>query len=177
MKKKLLAVLASGALMLGVVSVSHALTYTYATDVRWDAGTAVSLSDDAGSRYNQTSALGAPNGNTSTNKDFLSLGIGGVVVFDFGVDFKAAAIVFETTGGNRLTYNLETANVFVADSSFSAVFNALTASNGQATITDLSTLTSIGTINNMSFFASIHPPGFHTHSPRHGVLNWFVNVS
>jgi hypothetical protein len=29
----------------------------------------------------------------------------------------------------------------------------------------------------VSFFASIHPPGFHTHSPRHGVLNWFVNVS
>jgi hypothetical protein len=29
----------------------------------------------------------------------------------------------------------------------------------------------------MSFFTSIHPPGFHTHSPRHGVLNWFVNVS
>ncbi len=29
----------------------------------------------------------------------------------------------------------------------------------------------------LSFFASIHPPGFQTHSPRHGVLNWFVNVS
>jgi conjugal transfer mating pair stabilization protein TraN len=29
----------------------------------------------------------------------------------------------------------------------------------------------------MSFFTSIHPPGFQTHSPRHGVLNWFVNVS
>ena len=29
----------------------------------------------------------------------------------------------------------------------------------------------------LSFFTSIHPPDFHTHSPRHGVLNWFVNVS
>ena len=29
----------------------------------------------------------------------------------------------------------------------------------------------------VSFFTSIHPPDFHTHSPRHGVLNWFVNVS
>jgi methyl-accepting chemotaxis protein len=31
--------------------------------------------------------------------------------------------------------------------------------------------------DNMSFFTSIHPLGFQTHSPRHGVLNWFVNVS
>ena len=29
----------------------------------------------------------------------------------------------------------------------------------------------------LSFFTSIHPPGFQTHSPRHGVLNCFVNVS
>ncbi len=29
----------------------------------------------------------------------------------------------------------------------------------------------------VSFFTSIHPPVFHTHSSRHGVLNWFVNVS
>jgi len=29
----------------------------------------------------------------------------------------------------------------------------------------------------LSFFTSIHPLGFQTHSPRHGVLNWFVNVS
>ena len=29
----------------------------------------------------------------------------------------------------------------------------------------------------MSFFTIIHPPGFQTHSPRHGVLNWFANVS
>jgi hypothetical protein len=29
----------------------------------------------------------------------------------------------------------------------------------------------------VSFFASIHPPGFHTHSPRHGALKWFVTVS
>jgi hypothetical protein len=29
----------------------------------------------------------------------------------------------------------------------------------------------------VSFFTSIHPLGFQTHSPRHGVLNWFVNVS
>ena len=29
----------------------------------------------------------------------------------------------------------------------------------------------------VSFFASIHPPVFQTHSPRHGVLNWFANVS
>ena len=30
---------------------------------------------------------------------------------------------------------------------------------------------------NLSIFTSIHPPGFHHHSPRHGALNWCVNLS
>jgi len=29
----------------------------------------------------------------------------------------------------------------------------------------------------LSFFTLIDPPGFQTHWPRHGALNWFANVS
>jgi len=31
--------------------------------------------------------------------------------------------------------------------------------------------------NLVSISTSIHPPGFHHHSPRHGALNWYVNLS
>jgi len=33
------------------------------------------------------------------------------------------------------------------------------------------------TYPHVSIFTSIHPPGFHHHSPRHGALNWYVNLS
>lgn len=138
MKKKLLAVLASGVLMLGMVSVSQALTYTYATDVRWDNGTGAAPSSAAGNRYNQTSALYAP------DSSFLSLGRGGLAVFDFGVEFNAAAIVFETTNGTRSAYP-ELANVYVANSLYN--FSGLATGNGAASISTLD-FTSVGQINN-----------------------------
>jgi len=119
------------ALVLVTVSVSQALPYTYATDVRWDNGTNATPSDTANSRYNQNSALGSSNANTSSNTGFLSLGLGGLAVFDFGVEFNAAAIVFETTGGTRTSYP-EYAKVFVADSTYD--FAGLNSNNGQASI-------------------------------------------
>ena len=55
-------------------------------------------------------ALGAPDG------DFLSLGLGGLAVFDFGMDFASIANVIEITYGNPLNWPEEAA-VFVAPSS------------------------------------------------------------
>lgn len=129
--KSLGKIIATSALFLATASVSHALPYTYATDVRWDNGLNATPSSVANSRYNQASALGSPNANASTNSGFLSLGLHGAAVFDFGVEFNAAAIVFETTNG-RANYLTETAAVFVADSSFN--FNGLNPGNGLATL-------------------------------------------
>jgi len=142
-QKAIVRLFAMSAVVIAMVSVSHALTYTYATDVRWNKGSNVTLSDSVGSRYNQTSALGAP------SLDFLSLGIGGLAVFDFGVDFNSAAIVFETTGGNRATYALERANVYVANSIYDSTFNLLSTVNGLASISTTG-FTSVGIIDNRS---------------------------
>lgn len=125
--------LALFALVLAAGSSAHAFTYSYATAVRWDAGTHVSLSNNLTSRYNQAGALGSPNASTGTNTNFLSLGLGGIAVFDFGVEFAAAAIVFETTGG-RASYPTETAKVYVAGSSYAPTFAGLNAGNGLAQI-------------------------------------------
>lgn len=131
LQKATMNLLAMGALFLATASVSHALpyTYTYASAVRWDNGSGATPSSTPGSRYNQSSALGSPDAGASTN--FLSLGLGGLAVFDFGTEFDAAAIVFETTGGVRSNYP-EYAKVYVADSSFN--FAGLNSDNGAATI-------------------------------------------
>lgn len=115
------------AVLLVTASVTHATVYTYATDVRWDNGSHATPSPTTGSRYNAASALGAP------NNTFLSLGLGGLAVFDFGTEFDAAAIIFETTNGNRLGYP-EYANILVAGSSYASTFAALATGNGLASI-------------------------------------------
>ena len=115
------------------------MAYTYATDIRWDNGTGATPSDSI-ARYNQASALGAP------DNTFLSLGLGGLAVFDFGSKFSAAAIIFETTYGTRENYP-ESANVYVTDSSFD--FSALNSGNGAATLSTTG-FTLIGGITNLS---------------------------
>lgn len=115
------------AVILVTTSIADATAYTYATDARWDNGLHATPSDTAGSRYNYASALGAP------NATFLSLGLGGLAVFDFGTNFNAAAIIFETTNGNRLSYP-EYANIYVAGSAYASTFAALNAANGLASI-------------------------------------------
>lgn len=116
-------------LVLGVVfaiaSTSMALTYTYATDVRWNAG--IGVTPGSSSETNQTSALGNP------NDDFLRLGLDGLAVFEFGTEFDVAAIVFETTYGTRPNTSWkEAASVYVVGSSYN--FDALSSTNGSATI-------------------------------------------
>jgi len=131
--------LAICALVMVMASLSHALNYTYATDVRWDKGSGVpSVSSDQ--RYNQASSLGDP------DNLFLSLGLGGLAVFDFGVDFNAAAIVFETTNGSRAGYP-ESAKVYVANSAFN--FGILNSSNGAA-ILSTDGFTYVNTISNLT---------------------------
>lgn len=117
---------AACAVLLVTASVTHATVYTYATDVRWDNGLHATPSNTAGSRYNSGSALGAP------NTTYLSLGLDGLAVFDFGTEFDAAAIIFETTNG-RASY-LEYANIYVADASYAPKYAALNAVNGLALI-------------------------------------------
>ena len=82
-----------------------AFALSYATDVLWD-NTGINVT--AASRTDSNNALGEPDGN------FLSIGLGGIAAFDFGVSFDATAIVFETTWGNRDNYP-EYANVYVGD--------------------------------------------------------------
>ena len=127
--KSVMKLFAMCAVLLFSASVTHATVYTYATDVRWDNGAHATPSDTSGSRYNYASALGAP------NASFLSLGLGGLAVFDFGTEFNAAAIIFETTNGSRLSYP-EFANIYVAGSSYAATFAALDP-NGFASISPL----------------------------------------
>ena len=133
------------ALVSAMVSVSHALSYTYATDVRWDNGSGAPPSNTPYSRFNQVSALGSPDVTTTDNTHFLSLGLGGLAVFDFGVEFDAGAIVFETTYGDR-TYWPEFAKIYVADSTYN--FAGLNSNNGAATISPAG-FTFVGAIDNL----------------------------
>jgi hypothetical protein len=151
--------LALCALVLSVATVAHATTYTYAQDVRWDNGLYANPSSVLNNRYNQNSALGAPNANTANNTGFLSLGIGGLAVFDFGTEFTSAAIVFETTGG-RASYPLETARVYVADSSFAATFAGLNPGNGLASITT-NGFTLVGSVTNKAASSVVDLSAFH----------------
>lgn len=147
--KMLVVLILPFAVVLVKVGVSQAIPYRYATAVRWDNGANATPSGTVNSRYNQASALGSPNANTTSNTGFLSLGIGGLAVFDFGAEFDAAAVVFETTGGNRQTYPTETARIYVAGSSYAPIFAGLNTGNGLATLsTDGFTL--VGSVTNKS---------------------------
>jgi hypothetical protein len=148
-QKSALSILLVFAVVLTMASTSMALSYSYATDVRWDDGTGVTLSSTVGSRYNQTSALGSP------DSTFLSLGLGGLAVFDFGAEFDAAAVVFETTYGTRSTYP-ESANVYVADSSYD--FFGLNSVNGGATI-NVSDFNFVASISNATASTTINLTG------------------
>lgn len=112
---------ASLALALAAGGAADAATVTYATAVDvgragvagagWD-GTAVTDSTD---RTSPGNALGAPN-NGPADKDttgFLSLGLGGAAVFDFGGWFKAQTTVFEVTFGCTTTCSyVESADIY-----------------------------------------------------------------
>ncbi len=87
-----------------------AQAYTYATDVVWYSGSNSSYQEGA-QRYDEDNALG------EADNLFLSLGLGGIAIFDFGTAFDSSALILETTWGDRTKY-LETAEVYVVDSSF-----------------------------------------------------------
>lgn len=79
-------------------------TQLFATDVVYydNNGTAM-----AGYRQDTTHALGTPgltadsSNGYSGNKDFLSLGLGGRAIFNFGQDFAGDVTLWETTWGNK----------------------------------------------------------------------------
>ena len=85
-----------------------AFALSYATNVLWN--NTAGVSDPA--RIDRDNALGAP------DDKFLSIGIGGLAAFDFGVSFNSTASVFEITWGNRNAYP-EYAKVFVGNTAFS----------------------------------------------------------
>ena len=114
--KKYVAIVVIVVAGLFIMAANTAQAYTYATSGAWEAGTNAQIGNEQ--RGKLSNALGEPDTDTDTSNDrFLSLGLGGAAVFDFGVEFDAAAIIFETTWGKRSTY-YESANVYVADSSF-----------------------------------------------------------
>lgn len=107
------------ALMVGMVAISPANANTiWATDVIWNAGSGVTIGGD---RYDPNKALGIPDPATN-EEDFLSLGLGGYAIFDFGQIFDNEGVVVETTYNNRDGYP-ESAKVYVAGSDFTSTFN------------------------------------------------------
>ena len=113
-----------------------------------------------------------------------------VIVLTCCVSFASVAnatfIVDTDPGGEKFYINKD----FEKKEGISA-FTGEVGSNGDVAMVNVTTIGAVDTGNgyanvkpakhailtSLSFFASIHPPGFQTHSPRHGVLNWFVNVS
>ena len=105
MRKLLLVGLGVAALL---VFSGTAFALSYATNVLWN--NTAGVSDPA--RIDRDNAIGAPDGK------FLSIGVGGIAAFDFGVSFNSTASVFEITWGNRSAYP-EYAKVFVGNTAFS----------------------------------------------------------
>lgn len=136
-KKSILSCIITLAAVLAMASTSMAVPWTYATDVRWDAGTDANIGNTQ--RGLQENALGSPDGN------FLSLGFSGSAVFDFGTEFNAAAIVFETTFGNTASHK-EKADVYVANSTYD--FSLLDSNNGGADLSDMSSFVLVASITN-----------------------------
>ncbi len=83
----------------------------WAEQVLWSGEESVDPDNYNPQREVADNALGTP------DDDFLSLGLGGLAIFDFGTEFSGTAIIFETTWGNRDTY-LETAEVYVSNSPY-----------------------------------------------------------
>ena len=97
-----------GLLITLLLTVSNtAFALSYATDVLWDG-----VNTTGSARSDTDNALGEADG------VFLSLGIGGMAAFDFGVSFNATAVVFETTWGDRDGYP-EYADIYVGNTDFS----------------------------------------------------------
>lgn len=128
------------AILFVISATANAQDYTWATAGAWEAGLGVGVGTDVQGGF-LSNALGAP------DNDFVRLGMEGAAVFDFGVEFDSAAIVFETTWGGRMTSWKEFADVYVADSSFA--FSAQSDPGGNADILSyLSDFTYVGSINN-----------------------------
>ena len=102
-KKNMLAAGAVAACVLGVSAEAQAARL-YATDVVYYDNNGTSMDSY---RSNVSNALGDPNltadssDGYSGNKDFLSLGLGGRAVFNFGQDFAGEVSVWETTWGSK----------------------------------------------------------------------------
>lgn len=148
--KKFAAIAAIVVVGMFIISANTAQAYTYASSGAWDAGTNVTIGSARGDLSN---ALGEPDG--PAEGTFLSLGLGGAAVFDFGVDFDMAAIIFETTWGNpRPTNYLESAKVYVGNSLGDLTTETGTSGNANVlSLLDLSGLDSFtfaGSINNQS---------------------------
>ncbi|MFP4310103.1 MAG: PEP-CTERM sorting domain-containing protein [Desulfococcaceae bacterium] len=86
----------------------------WATDVAWEAGNRAKMDSF---RANTDNALGSPDKDNAGDKNFLSLGLGGHAIFDFGAEFAGTVEVVETTWGNRGGHK-EFAEVWVAGSGF-----------------------------------------------------------
>ena len=95
--------LATAAIIFGAASNAQAAAL-YATDVVYYNNNGTAMDNY---RKNTANALGSPNLTADSNngydgsKDFLSLGLGGRAIFDFGQDFSGNATLWETTWGDR----------------------------------------------------------------------------
>ncbi len=99
------AAIATAAVILGAASNAQAASL-YATGVSY-YGPGSGIKESDAYRKNTASALGSPNLTADSsngydgNKDFLSLGLGGRAIFDFGQDFSGNVTLWETTWGNK----------------------------------------------------------------------------
>jgi hypothetical protein len=93
-------------LTLAVAAAAQANTI-YAQNALWYAGSGANPNTTDASRDLVANALGAPDG------EFLSLGIGGYAVFDFGAPFDTSASIVEVTWGSRANW-YESAEVYAA---------------------------------------------------------------
>jgi hypothetical protein len=88
---------------------SNSAAHVWATGVKWSPGDLNGDSSGLGhdkigmDRYVVAEALGAHQPG-SDDIDFLSLGLGGFAVFDFGVGFQDATVTYETTFNDRDGY-------------------------------------------------------------------------
>ncbi|MGC1310295.1 MAG: PEP-CTERM sorting domain-containing protein [Phormidesmis sp.] len=118
----------------------------YATDVVYYDSNGTVMNDY---RSNTNNALGAPGLTTDSsngydgNKDFLSLGLGGRAVFNFGQSFTGAATIWETTWGNKSKQSSYDEQVDIYYGNFTSSANWSTLAN------DLSQWTKAGEILNI----------------------------
>lgn len=155
--KKYAAIAAIVVVGMFIINANTAQAYTYATSGAWEAGSGVTIGSDRGDLSN---ALGEPDGPALGT--FLSLGLGGAAVFDFGVEFDTAAIIFETTWGDPRPANyLEYADVYVGDSLLGLATE--TGTSGNADVLSLaSSFTLAGSIDNQSASSVIDLSGLAT---------------